>query len=368
MVLIIIPPFIPVIILWLDYRGQAIEEWLNFERLILPMALFAVFYSILIIWILPKIYVKSLQNTSLSGSQSKFEREKEKLKLEDDTRKTLAQIIGGAFFLLGLIFTYNTFVLNREGQINDRFTKAVDQLGDADIAVRLGGLYALERTAKDFASDHPMIIDVMCAYVRENSKKYARAKTSQITIQKKQNDLVKAEKTEDGKIETDIQTALTIIARLRKEHPYGNKIDLSGASISHANLKGIDLGNADLSNADLSYADLSYADLSDAKLFDADLHGANFNHANLHNAWPIRANLEGATLQHADLTYIKLDAAFLTKTNFSGANMSDASIDLYSLKKAIIDETTRLPYRLESYRSELLDLSQGRIPTVRYAP
>jgi hypothetical protein len=56
--------------------------------------------------------------------------------------------------------------LNRAGQITDRFGKAVGQLGSAELDVRLGGIYALERIARDSADDHPQVMEVLTAFVR----------------------------------------------------------------------------------------------------------------------------------------------------------------------------------------------------------
>jgi hypothetical protein len=53
---------------------------------------------------------------------------KERFELENEARKTLAQIIGGAAILTGLYFTWGTLEVNREGQITERFTHAIDQL------------------------------------------------------------------------------------------------------------------------------------------------------------------------------------------------------------------------------------------------
>lgn len=48
--------------------------------------------------------------------------------------------------------------ISREGQITERFTKAVDQLGNPNIDVRIGGLYALERIARNLAADRNAIL------------------------------------------------------------------------------------------------------------------------------------------------------------------------------------------------------------------
>ena len=41
--------------------------------------------------------------------------------------------------------------LTLSAQMTDRFTKAIDQLGSKDKAVRIGGIFALERIAPRFA-------------------------------------------------------------------------------------------------------------------------------------------------------------------------------------------------------------------------
>ena len=69
-----------------------------------------------------------------------FTDDAERLKAENDVRATLLQGLAGAFLLLGLYFTASTLQLNRQGQITERFTRAIDQLGNLTTPqVRLGG-------------------------------------------------------------------------------------------------------------------------------------------------------------------------------------------------------------------------------------
>ncbi|RSM95837.1 hypothetical protein DMB42_49020 [Nonomuraea sp. WAC 01424] len=46
------------------------------------------------------------------------------------------------------------------------YAKAVEQLGNEQAPVRLGGLYALERLAQDTPALRQTIVDVICAYLR----------------------------------------------------------------------------------------------------------------------------------------------------------------------------------------------------------
>jgi hypothetical protein len=53
-----------------------------------------------------------------------------------------------------------------EGQITDRYTAAITNLGAQEMDVRLGGICALQRIMQDSHRDQPTIVEVLSAYVR----------------------------------------------------------------------------------------------------------------------------------------------------------------------------------------------------------
>src|SRR5215213_4937552 len=61
--------------------------------------------------------------------------------------------------------------ITREGQITERFTRAIDQLGSDELEIRLGGIYALERIARDSEQEHWPIMEVLTAYVRQHTRR-----------------------------------------------------------------------------------------------------------------------------------------------------------------------------------------------------
>jgi hypothetical protein len=85
----------------------------------------------------------------------------------------MAQILASTALLSGLYFTWRTLQVNREGQITERFTRAIEQLGathddkSKNLELRLGGIYALERIARESEKDHWSIMEVLTAYVRQ---------------------------------------------------------------------------------------------------------------------------------------------------------------------------------------------------------
>lgn len=53
-----------------------------------------------------------------------------------------------------------------ERRVTDLYGQSVEQLGNARAAVRLGGLYSLERLAQDYEQHRQAVVDVVCAYLR----------------------------------------------------------------------------------------------------------------------------------------------------------------------------------------------------------
>ena len=94
----------------------------------------------------------------------------------DNARGRLLTLGAGLFAAGALVFTARNFTVARrtlelteQGQVTDRYTKAIEQLGSDKLDVRIGGIYALERVARDSARDHPTVMEVLTAFIREHS-------------------------------------------------------------------------------------------------------------------------------------------------------------------------------------------------------
>jgi len=269
----------------------------------------------------------------------------------DAARGRLLTLGAGLFAAGALLFTARNFILSREGQVTDRYTKAVEQLGSEKLDVRIGGIYALERVARDSKKDHPTVMEVLAAFIREHSHE--------------QWPLSEPDQTRAPERSTrpDVQAALTVIGRRDATHDR-QPIDLSNVDLTRANLTSADLTGANLHSAILDQANLAKAvlpgadlsatlaagvDLSDANLAGANLvaagliDGANLMRANLasailHGAIIYRAVLDDAVLGGADFGAASLDGTFLRGTDLTGAHFSGAD-----LTGAIVDEGQPVP-------------------------
>ena len=133
--------------------------------------------------------------------------------------------------------------------MTDRYTKAIEQLGSDKLDVRIGGIYALERVARDFAKDHPTVMEVLTAFIREHSREPWPPPDSEGQLGARST-------------RPDVQAAITVIGRRGSEH------DIQPMDLAGADLAGAVLTRAYLTGAVLDRANLSGADLDDAILTD----------------------------------------------------------------------------------------------------
>lgn len=156
-----------------------------------------------------------------------------------------AQIVGGIVLLLGLAATAWNVAIGREGQITERFGRAIDQLGSDKLDVRLGGIYSLERIARDSRRDYRPIVEVLTAYVRTR----APLPEARMAAWRSENpiralhELPPTEAQRDPAV--DVQAALTVLSR-RRALAGGGSLDLHGCDLAN-----VVMGKADLRKAAL---------------------------------------------------------------------------------------------------------------------
>jgi hypothetical protein len=104
----------------------------------------------------------------------------------DAARSRLLTYAAGVFAAGAMVFTAwnvtlyrkNLTLLGRtnetteQGQVTDRYTKAIEQLGSDKLDVRIGGIYVLERVARDSARDHTSVMEVLTAFICEHSREH----------------------------------------------------------------------------------------------------------------------------------------------------------------------------------------------------
>jgi uncharacterized protein YjbI with pentapeptide repeats len=204
----------------------------------------------------------------------------------------------------------------RERRLIERFMRAVDQIGHRALDVRLGGMYSLERLARESPEHHGPITEILAAFVREHAPWPARSGESR------------------RRPPTDVQAAVTILGRRIVAQDTGASISLMHTALAGATLTGAHFERALLSGANLEGADLFKANLNAADLEGANLRNAGLLLANLNDTVLWGANLEGARLYGANLEGAALKSANLKGAGLTGANLKDAGLHSADLSGA----------------------------------
>jgi hypothetical protein len=294
-------------------------------------------------------------------------------------RTALLAVLAGILAAIGAYYTHRSFGLNREslelnrqGQITERFTRAVDQLGNTDsVHVRLGGIYALERLARESRADHGPIVEILTAYVRDRAPARDWDKYQEL--------LEEYPESEPQPPAADVQAALTVLGRRNTAYdpPSPWHLDLRGAHLPRADLRDARFANADLSwallleakmaGAQLEGARLMSARLSRADLSQAHMRMANFRHAAMYQASMEEADLRGADLSHANLVHALLRRAQLERVDLSCANLQQADLRDTDLAGARLLDTKLDQAMIGRTKLDRADFTGASLDRARYS-
>ncbi len=251
----------------------------------------------------------------------------------------IATLLAGIGLFVNYLNSQAERQLTQQRLITERFSKAVEQIGNNKEEVVIGGIYSLERIAKDSPKDQWTIMEVLTSYIRKNSP--IPSNIEQLEPEERKKALKKL-----PSVSISVQAALTVIGRRKVENDQAgdnlaettdpNKIKI--LDLSQTNLRGANLNRANLNRAYLDRANLNRANLYGANLDEANLIEANLNRADLNRAYLEGANLKGAILNEANLNEAILWFAYLKGANLYGANLYGAILNGAILNGAYLFE------------------------------
>ena len=275
------------------------------------------------------------------------------------TIRTVALVIGGVS--AAILAMWRSRVAERQattgqqGLLNDRYQKGAEMLGNEVLAVRLGGVYALQRLAEEHPKQyHVQVMRLFCAFARHPTRQ--NESNSPVEMTSRHSDPLLPES--EG-IREDVQAVMEAIGYrgeegivLERQSQF--QLNLRGADIRYARLNKANLAGADLTNTDLRHAGLMFADLSNAVLWHANLSyvidpelavmistqldGANLCRANLMYADLCGARLQAARLCHSNLFEANLSSTFLYEAKLISTDISLANLTGATLNNANISD------------------------------
>ena len=296
-----------------------------------------------------------------------------------ETKKEVLRQLG--WIAAGMLSVWGIFVASRrakamadtvkateEGNRQQRFKDAVEQLGHKTESVRMGGAHTLIHVALEVESWRQSIVEILCAHIqcttreKEYKKRYAKTPSTEIQLlmrllfvesilnEKKFEKLwmeLKANLSGSYLRGIDLQDAQFQRARLQNAQFQGallqnaqfqgarltntqfqrarlQNAQFQGALLQNAQFQGVQLQNAQFQGALLTNAQFQKAQLRNAQFQRARLQNAKFQRALLRNAQFQRARLRNAQFQRAQLRDAQFQGALLTNAQFQGAQLQNA--------------------------------------------
>lgn len=202
-------------------------------------------------------------------------------------------------------------LLAEQGQITERFTKAVEHLGHPSIAVRLGAIYALERIARDSDDDKPSVLDTLAAFVRQHAPWPRRHEWQEKSTTSPERNILSSM--------VDISAAITVLTRNALTHARDGKRLNSGQDLRQVDLRFFDFRYTNFSGLFLHASNLSGAGFREAKFVGTELEASSFE-----ASYCFSTDFSGANLTDTSFVGCTLSAAMFRGADVSGADFSQA--------------------------------------------
>ncbi len=241
-------------------------------------------------------------------------------------------IIGYTIAIARNLISDNQNKISEQGRIAEQISRAIDQIGaykqnfednkdnKPNIEARVGGIYSLERIAKDSDDDYEKIMDILCAYVRVRALKKYKA------------------------IREDIQAAIDVLGTKKKFLLFWNR-DKFRVNLENCNLSGYRFSNLNFN----TYTNTSSGAIFDKGKFEKALfYKTDLSYASFDNTILNKAYFDATILKWARFAGADCGGTIFKGTYVHGADFSKAkNLTQNQVNKMIGDNHTLLPDGIE---------------------
>jgi uncharacterized protein YjbI with pentapeptide repeats len=329
----------------------------------------------------------------------------------------IVALLGAPFLIWATVLKHQTLRYQKEGHITERITKAVEQLGaektvkkegkestEPNIEVRIGAILSLERIAQDSTKydkgrDHVRVMEILCAYIRENAPA-SKAKDHDFgeweplkdnpTAEERAAHVAKREERfgrnyMEGKVyewaqalpepRADIAIALRVIGRRDgqqrlAEARWGKDAKATDTWVFDIPCPELPDGDGPTSAAALETFQIKFGawreKIESYRGYRLDLRKTCLQRADLSNLCFSGASMQGARMEGASLWLSRVGWADLTRARMEGANFCWARMEGVMCGAANLEETLLQGARmqgalLQDARMEGASLHQVRL-------
>ena len=230
--------------------------------------------------------------------------------------------------------------LAQADSLTNLFQSATDMLGSEVAAVRIGGIYALQRLAKHRPEEfHVRVMQLYIALLCNPPADSGGLPPGDggEPLPGDREDVQTILRLLKDRSDADIELEKRQKLRLYLRGAQLARCPLRASKFAHAHFVEVDISHAYAEGTDFSHSKLEHCDLSHGRfggcnfflalVFYSGLSNSNFRGVNFH-----RANLHFADLSKSDLKYAKLTRAHLSAVDFRESNLEMADLTGATIK------------------------------------
>ena len=221
---------------------------------------------------------------------------------------------------------------------NDRYQTGAEMLGHATLAVRLGGVYALQQLHKEFPDVyHVPIMRLFCSFTRNP--------TSDASMNLRRSRPIRPSGPSEYferelNLRSDVQAIMEAISnrsqdaiKIEKADP-DFQMNFHGADFVDLMLEDREISDLILIDANLSFATFSVSSLQSVYFVGCDLSSARFAGVSAVNTEWDDCNMTETSLNNAKLINARFDGCLLKEAKFRSADLRGARFLRAHLEKA----------------------------------
>jgi|GEM_PF-4697039 len=240
--------------------------------------------------------------TEIADSQYPTATLAEKIDATTSLRLHFLYVLGGLVAIATLIYTHlrharerDQLALDRARLRNERFGSAIAQLAHESLTIRQGGVFTLERLARESADERDTVFRVLHAFVQAHST--ARAGNDHAPI--------------------DVVTAFSALTRQ----------PLSGTRALR--LEGVSLRGMSIDAANLTSSTFLFVDFSGSTMFGLSARDARFKECNLEGARLVFHPSDGVHIDFCRATDASIAVSSGSAISFRESDLSDSAVSVY---------------------------------------
>ena len=263
-------------------------------------------------------------------------------------RTTTLQILGGIIVSIGLYFTWrrikaldeankntrDTLEITLDNQFTENFNKAIENLSNKDdVSIRLGGIYALARLAKESEKDYEPIMIILIKYLRDHiDSPQLKNNPSDNDIKSYMND----DRFEKYNPKIEIQAIINVIGE--RNTSLGENVILD--------LSNLDLSKLKFSNFNFKSVKIEYSLFLQAKFdhcyFSGDIsaHFCRFDHCRIDYSTFYNVEFGVCYFNKAIFRYCSFIKVSMLSSSATDANMHYCTLDFNKQQELTLDFNT----------------------------